>query len=257
MYIDMGQRIHGKQYGLIVTIAGAPWARAAWTKYNSKKKTFFTLWLTYEKLVVNYFFLLYICLHLDEVCIFWDFGTLGFGVRPSGRPKPISRPQPHKSINGINGTPQHFYIMLQGPRNILRTFHHRVDTCTRMTNEQLIFHIYGSHCEKYIYIYIYICGTWGPFNNHSGSILLLRSPFTNINLHVKNPKYDFCSCLGGPGDHLLNPRYLSVSELRPHHNGDIFTTRKMTSSSYMGHDVKKLNNIYIWGALAMPGGGLQ
>ena len=26
-YIDMGQRIHWKQYGLIVTIAGAPWAR--------------------------------------------------------------------------------------------------------------------------------------------------------------------------------------------------------------------------------------
>ena len=66
-----------------------------------------------------------------------------------------------------------------------------------MTNEQLIFHIYGSHCEKYIYIYI--CGTWGPFYNHSGSILLLSSPFTNINLHVNNPKYDFCSCLGGPG----------------------------------------------------------
>ena len=41
-------------------------------------------------------------------------------------------------------------------------------------------------------------------------------------------------------DHLLNPRYRSVNELRPHHNGDICTTRKMTSSSY------------ICGALAMP-----
>ena len=86
-----------------------------------------------------------------------------------------------------------------------------------------------------IYIYIYICGTWGPFNNHSGSILLLGSPFTNINLHVTNPpKYDFCSCLGG------------VSELRqwrPPHNGDICTTRKMTSSSYMGHVVKQFNNL--------------
>ena len=74
-----------------------------------------------------------------------------------------------------------------------------------MTNEQLIFHIYGSHCEKNIYIYMYIhciyLYLWdlGPFNNHSGSILLLSSPFTNINLHVKNPKYDFCSCLGSPG----------------------------------------------------------
>ena len=50
------------------------------------------------------------------------------------------------------------------------------------------------HVVTNIYIYIYICGTWGSFNNHSGPILLLSSPFTNI-----NPKYDFCSCLGGPG----------------------------------------------------------
>ena len=70
MYIDMGQRIPWMQYGLIVTIAGAPWARAAWKKINSKKNTFFHIVTTYEKLVVNYFSLLYICLHLDEVCIF-------------------------------------------------------------------------------------------------------------------------------------------------------------------------------------------
>ena len=31
----------------------------------------------------------------------------------------------------------------------------------------------------------------------------------------------------------------------------------MTSSSYMGHDVKKNKKIDIWGGLAMPGGGLQ
>ena len=48
----------------------------------AKKKYFFHIVTTYEKLVVNYFSLLYICLHLDEVCIFWDFGTPGFGVRP-------------------------------------------------------------------------------------------------------------------------------------------------------------------------------
>ena len=117
-----------------------------------------------------------------------------------------------------------------------------------MTNEQLMCHIYGSHCETNIYIYI--CGTWGPFNNHNGSILLLRSPFTNNNPHVKNPKYDFCSCLGGPGDHLLNPRYQSVSELRPHHNGDICTTRKLFSSVYMGHDVnvkKMKQHLYLGG----------
>ena len=61
------------------------------------------------------------------------------------------------------------------------------------------------------------------------------------------------------GDHLLNPSYQSVSELRPHHNGAICTTRKITSSSYMGHDVIQMNNFgYLGGgALAMPGGGLQ
>ena len=32
----MCQRIPWKQYGLIVTIAGAPWARTAWKKCNSK-----------------------------------------------------------------------------------------------------------------------------------------------------------------------------------------------------------------------------
>ena len=62
----MGQMIPWKQYGLIVTITGAPWARAAWKKC----KYFFHIVTTYEKLVVNYFSLLYICLHLDEVCIF-------------------------------------------------------------------------------------------------------------------------------------------------------------------------------------------
>ena len=81
----------------------------------------------------------------------------------------------------------------------------------------------------------------GPFNNHSGSILLLSSPFTNINLHVKIVIHVWEVL----DDHLLNPRYQSVSELRPHHNGDTCTTRKMTSYSYMGHDVKK-NNVQFW-----------
>ena len=51
--------------GVIVTIAGAPWARATWKKCNSKN-----IVTTYVKLVVNYLSLLYICLHLDEVCMF-------------------------------------------------------------------------------------------------------------------------------------------------------------------------------------------
>ena len=134
-----------------------------------------------------------------------------------------------------------------------RTFHHRVDTCTRMTNEQLIFHIYGSHCE--IYIYIYICGTWGPFNNHSGSILLLSSPFTNINLHVKK---SICLCLGGPGGPFAESKVPKCQRIKTMETyGDICTSRKMTSSSYLGHYEKNFTFLDIWGALAMPGGGLQ
>ena len=37
------------------------------------------------------FSLFYICLHLDEVCIFCDFGTLGFGVGPPGLPKTMNK----------------------------------------------------------------------------------------------------------------------------------------------------------------------
>ena len=83
------------------------------------------------------------------------------------------------------------------------------------------------------YIYIYICGTWGPFNNHSGPYCFsaLLSP---ISIYMQ--KKSFVRVWEVLEDHLLNPRYQSVSELRPHHNGDICTSRKMTSSSYLGHD---------------------
>ena len=91
--------------------------------------------------------------------------------------------------------------------------------------------------------------TWGSFNNHSGSILLLSSPFTNIDLHVNILCMIFVHVWEEVlEDHLLNPRYQNVSELRPHHNGDI-CTRKMTSSSYMGYDV---NLFGIFGYLGGP-----
>ena len=64
----MCQRIPWKQYGFIVTIAGAPWAMTAWKQCNSKQ---------------NYL--------ESEVCIFWDVGTLGFGVRPPGLSKTIKK----------------------------------------------------------------------------------------------------------------------------------------------------------------------
>ena len=38
----MGQRIPWKQYGLIVTIAGAHWARAAWKKNVIAKQILFS-----------------------------------------------------------------------------------------------------------------------------------------------------------------------------------------------------------------------
>ena len=46
---------------------------------------------------------------------------------------------------------------------------------------------------KNIYIFIFV-GPGGP-----SIIIVLSSPFTNINLHVQNPKYHYCSCLGDPG----------------------------------------------------------
>ena len=67
-----------------------------------------------------------------------------------------------------------------------------------MTNEQLIFHIYMDQIVKNIFIFV---GPGGPSIIIVGpSILLLSSPFTNIQSTCKkNPKYNFCSCLGGPG----------------------------------------------------------
>ena len=160
-YIDMGQRIPWKQYGLIiVTIAGAPWARLHGQNVITKKKLFHIV-TTYEKLVVNYFLLLYICLHLDEVCIFWDFGTLGFGVRPPGLPITISRQQPHKSIKGINGTPQHFLYYASRPQEYFKNissqgrYMYKNDKWT--TNISYIYHIWITLWKKIkiknIYIY--------------------------------------------------------------------------------------------------------
>ena len=101
---------------------------------------------------------------------------------------------------------------------------------------------------KNIYIYLYLWDL-GPFNNHSGSISIYMLIIQRmIFVHVWEVL----------DDHLPNQRYQSVSELRPHHYGDIGTTRTITSSSYMGHDVKQIITFLdIWGPLAMPGGGLQ
>ena len=90
------------------------------------------------------------------------------------------------------------------------------------------------HIVKNIYIFIFVGPqTCGPFNNHSGSHL--ASQFVHVWEVLE--------------DHLLNSGYQSASELRPHHNGDICITRKMTSASYMGHDVKKKNIFGYLGSL--------
>ena len=69
MYIDIGERIAGKQVGPILLIEGVPSPppppRIA---KNAHPKKQFTLVLLYEKLVVI-FPLLYICLHCDEVIL--------------------------------------------------------------------------------------------------------------------------------------------------------------------------------------------
>ena len=66
MYIDMGERLAGKQDRPSLIIEGTPRA----PQIANKICTFaFTFWPIYEKLVVNCFPLLYICLHCDKVCI--------------------------------------------------------------------------------------------------------------------------------------------------------------------------------------------
>ena len=91
-----------------------------------------------------------------------------------------------------------------------------------------------------------------------------RAAWKKFNIkNVKNPKYDCCSCLGGPGGPFAESKVpVSVSELRPHHNGDICATRKMTSSSYMGHNVKKRKKNLggpgnAWGRTSIIGLGLS
>ena len=128
-----------------------------------------------------------------------------------------------------------------------RTFNHRVDTCSRMTNEQLIFHIYGSHCEKKkIYIYLYLWDL-GPFNNHSGSILLLSSPFTNINLHVKNPKYDFCSCLGSPGGPFAESKVPKCQRIKTSSQWIHMYNNENNQLFIYGRDVNKNQHFWIFG----------
>ena len=107
------------------------------------KKTLFHIVTTYEKLVVNYFF--------------WDFGTLGFGVRPPGLPKPISHPQPHKSIKGINGTPQYIFVhvweVLGGP-----FAESKVPKCQRIKTSSQWRHMYNKENDQlFIYGPQYIC----------------------------------------------------------------------------------------------------
>ena len=63
MYIDMGERIAGKQDRPSLIIEDP--LRAP--KIAPPKKTWFS----------NCFLLLYICLHCDEVCICWHFGAPG------------------------------------------------------------------------------------------------------------------------------------------------------------------------------------
>ena len=117
-------------------------------------------------------------------------------------------------------------------------------------NEQLIFHIYGPHCEKNSILGW--GGGGGSFNNHNWSILLLINPLTNINLHVtyesnliissKNTKYNyFFHFWGSPGEAFVASRATkgSVNEdfitVETHVQGN----QLRASFSYLGHNVKK------------------
>ena len=86
MYMDMGERIAGKQDRPSLIIEDPHQGPLNSPKYIY----FFTFWLIYEKLVFKLFPLLYICLHCDEGCIWWHFGAPGipgFYVRAQHDPE--------------------------------------------------------------------------------------------------------------------------------------------------------------------------
>ena len=83
MYIDMGERIYGKQDRPSLIIEHP-------LRAPQKPKIFCTFWLIYEKLVFKLFPLVVLCLHCDEVCICWQLGapgTPGFYVRAQHDPE--------------------------------------------------------------------------------------------------------------------------------------------------------------------------
>ena len=119
-------------------------------------------------------------------------------------------------------------------------------------------------CEN-INIFGYL-GAWGwgggGFNNQTGPILVHIYPLFNNNLHVKYRKhYDkilFFLAHVGPVHKIQGEQgHRNISKCRPHHSGDICTTRGnnlKTSFSYTSQNVKQY--VYFglfWG----PWGGGQ
>ena len=136
----------------------------------------------------------------------------------------------------------------------------------------------GKTMDNKFYIYVKTLTSlakWGPgggggdegFNNQTEPMVHIYPPFNN-NLHVKyrsnlirtfwvkikNMKFNFFRGHVGPLHKIQGYQgHQNVSKRRPHHSGDICTTRGnnlKTIFSFMGQNVKK---IIIWG----PWGGLQ
>ena len=128
----------------------------------------------------------------------------------------------------------------------------------------------GKTMDNKFYIYVKTLTSlakWGPggggggFNIQTGPILVHIYPPFNNNLHVKyrsNLIRTFFRGHVGPLHKIQGYQgHQNVSKRRPHHSGDIFTTRGnnlKTIFSFMGQNVKKMHILGVfWG----PWGGLQ
>ena len=90
---------------------------------------------------------------------------------------------------------------------------------------------------------------WEVLEDH-----LLNTRYQGVSELTNPSKYDFCSCLGDPGGPFAEHKVPKCQRFKTMETSSqwrhMYNKEKMTSSSYMGHDVKKKNNL---GYLGGPG----
>ena len=129
-YIDMGQRIPWKQYGLIVTIAGAPWAGLHGPNVIAKQ-FFFSHCDNLWKIGCQLFFLVVHMspprwgLHFRRLWYSWIWRTSARTPKNYKQNLSVVRNRINQQ-RGLTKRLNIFNIMLQGPRNILKYISHHI-----------------------------------------------------------------------------------------------------------------------------------